>query len=105
MIKMIFVFSLKPGVDPDEFTRIWEEENAAEFKKYPPLKKYVLNKLTQVTGGEQKFWGLVEMWYENEEEYKKYYNNSPVMERVRAGKFTSLITDGFAGWFEEKVIK
>ena len=95
MVKRVMVCSLAEGTDPDEFWKYWVEVHAAALKNETGIKKYVLNRVTTVAKGEQKFWGLMEMWLDSEEDYK----------RIFTGKsddyFASHITDRFACWAEE----
>ena len=71
MIKRVMIFKLKPGTDPDEFWKHWQEVHAAQYKKMPHLQKYVLNRVTEATKGEPAFWGLVETWWNSKEEHAK----------------------------------
>ena len=104
MVKRVFVFSLPEGSDPDEFWKFWEEVHAAEFKKFPALRKYIIHRVTKVVKGEQKFWGLGEVWYDSEEAYNQAREGSPVVERVSSDGYSERVIDEFSAWVEEKVI-
>ncbi len=45
MVKLISVFSLKPGIDPDQAYQAWREKHApwAKDKMLPEAKKYTIN--------------------------------------------------------------
>ena len=104
MVKRIMIFKLKDGVNPDKFWKFWDEEHAQTFKKLPALKKYVLNRVTKIVKGEPKYWGLVEIWAENEEAYEKTHKDHPIVKELSSHGFSEQITDTFTAWVEEKVI-
>ena len=95
MVKRVMVCELTEGTDPDEFWKHWVEVHAAALKSETGIKKYVLNRVKTVAKGEPKFWGLMEMWFDSEEDYK----------RIFTGKsdeyFASHVADRFACWVEE----
>jgi uncharacterized protein (TIGR02118 family) len=75
LIKTVGIFSLPPGTDPDAFWKYHTEVHAADVKKAagPGLKKYTISRVTQVKGGDLRFFGMVEMWWENKEEMDGYW--------------------------------
>jgi len=95
VVKRLMVCSLAEGTDSDEFWKYWVQVHAAALKNEAGIKKYVLSRVTEVVKGEQKFWGVMEMWLDSEDEYK----------RIFTGKsddyFASHIADRFACWAEE----
>ena len=46
MVKLVSIFSLKPGVDPDEAYQVWREKHTswAKDKMLPEAKKYTINR-------------------------------------------------------------
>ena len=46
MVKLVSIFSLKPGVDPDEAYKVWREKHTprAKDKMLPEAKKYTINR-------------------------------------------------------------
>ncbi len=104
MVKRILIFKLKPGTDPEEFWDHWEKVHAAEFRKRPELKKYVINRVSKVTKGEPAFWGLVETWWDSEESHAES-EQSPLGKSFHDPYFAAHITDGFGAWLEEKQLK
>lgn len=104
MVKRVEIFNLKEGVDPDEFWKFWENVHAAEFKKFPALRKYTINRVRKVVKGKPSYWGLVEVWYDSEEDYNKAKEGSPVIQKVIADGFADQVTDEFTAWIEEKAI-
>ena len=104
MVKRIMIFKLKKDIDPDKFWEFWNNTHGQTFKKFPPLKKYVINRVTKVVKGEPRFWGVVEVWYENEEIYERARENSPIIKQVSSDGFDEQIEDSFTAWVEESVI-
>ena len=98
MVKRVMVCSLTEGTDPDEFWKYWVEVHAAGLKNEPGIKKYVIHRVTKVAKGEPKFWGLMELWFDSEEDYKRIFANKS------DEYFASHMTERFAAWVEEKVI-
>jgi uncharacterized protein (TIGR02118 family) len=75
MFKTITVISLRPGVDPEEFFKYHTEVHSLDAIKAAcgKIKRYVINRLVQMMGGkEQKFYGLVEMWWDSKEDCEAY---------------------------------
>jgi len=97
MIKRVWTCSLKEGTDPDEFWKHWVEVHGAELKDETLIKKYTVQRVKTVVKGQPKFWGLMEMWFDSEEEYKKVVWKADEY-------FVSHITDIFAAWVDEEVI-
>ena len=64
MIKMVSIYSIPEGTNPDEFWMCHTEIHAKDVKKAagPSLKKYVINRVIKVRRGEPKFFGLIEQW-------------------------------------------
>ncbi|MFC1965339.1 hypothetical protein ACFLVW_00610 [Chloroflexota bacterium] len=110
MIKQISVFSLPEGTDPEELWKYHTQVHALDVKNAGGslLKKYVLNRVIKVTHGEPKFWGVVELWFENEETHKEF-NERTRETKVANGKamiedFTSRVVGRFGAVVEEKEI-
>ena len=91
MIKMVSIFSLPSGVDPDEFWKYWKEIHVPDFKSLKPsLKKYIINRVDQKLAGADKFWGLVETWWENEDDVRLTFG-SPEGKKVADDFWTRVI--------------
>ena len=110
MIKRISVYSLPEGTDPEAFWKYHTEVHALDVKNAAGslLKKYVINRVIKVTHGEPKFWGVIELWFENEEAFKEF-NKRTLKTKVANGKamiddFTSRVTGRFGALVEEKEI-
>ena len=110
MFKRISVFSLLEGVDPDEFWKFHTEVHTPEVKSAGGslLKKYVLNRVIKVTHGEPKFWGVVELWFDNEEAFKEFVKRTLAFKVANKKNsfddFASCVTGRFGAVVEEKEI-
>ena len=72
MVKFVVMIEPKEGTDLEEFWKRWQEVHAPIHDK-PQLKKYVINRVTQViAGGEIKVWGMTEQWFDSMESYQEY---------------------------------
>ena len=97
--KHVALLSVAKGKDPDEVWRYWIDPHAANHKKVPGIKKYVLNRVIK-TRGEFPFWGMAETWYDSEEAY-----NRPSSVTIPKDDFPSMIgKERITAWLEEKVI-
>jgi uncharacterized protein (TIGR02118 family) len=67
MVKVIVLLKRKEGVTREEFARHWQEAHGPLAANLPPgLRRYVQNHPVQIlNGGEQKFDGVAEIWYDD----------------------------------------
>jgi uncharacterized protein (TIGR02118 family) len=98
MIKMVGIFLLKEGKDPEKVWKDWEETHASYYKNMPGLRKYIINRATQARTGNPRFWGLAEFWFDKEEDLSKAFQNRP------KDNFIDNFADFFSTFVEEKVI-
>jgi uncharacterized protein (TIGR02118 family) len=77
MIKRINVFPLAKGRDPEKVWEYWVKVHSQKVRRMPGLKKLVINRVIEIIPGpggvkrDTNFWGLVEMWFDNLEDYNK----------------------------------
>ena len=103
MIKMVSIFSLPEGADPDEFWKYWKEIHVPDVKRLKPgLKKYTINRIDQQIAGEDKMWGLVETWWESKDDMRRAFG-SDEGKRV-AEDFWNRVTGRCSVMMEEKEI-
>lgn len=100
MIKRVVAFSLPDGTDPDELWRYWQEVHVPGVMQLSGLKKYVINRVSNVVGGEPRFWGIAETWWESEEAMHQAFN-SPLGKSCQ-NDFMSRVTGVFVSIMEEK---
>lgn len=110
MIKSISLAHRKAGFTREEFSRYWKEQHGPlAAKMIPGLRKYVQNHFITVPGYEYKGDGLVEMWYDDVEAFKKsieFVRSETGKELAQDGdKFSELRNGGFFWIVEEHVIK
>jgi len=74
MIKRVSVVTLPEGTDPDAFWTYWLEVHAAAVKKLPGLKKYVISRAIGQPMGEITFWGMVETWWDSQEDFQRAFS-------------------------------
>ena len=99
MVKRVGMFSLGEGKDSDEVWKYWTEVHAPNFSKLPGLRKYAINRITEVVKGEVRYWGMAELWFDTEEDYEA------AVAQHTPDEFGSLVTEPrFSAWVEEKVI-
>ena len=110
MYKTMSVYSLPEGTNPDEFWKYHTEVHAMDVKKAAgsTLKKYVINRVVNVTRGEPKFFGLIETWWESKEARDEFIESVQTIKAAN-GKtimedFRSRVISGFAVNVEEKEI-
>jgi uncharacterized protein (TIGR02118 family) len=72
MIKTIALAYRKTGLTREEYNRYWlEKHGPLAARLIPNLKKYVQNHFVEVPGQTYEGDGVVEMWYEDLEAWKK----------------------------------
>jgi len=74
MIKRVSIVTLPQTTDPDAFWRYWLEVHADDVKKLPGLRKYVISRAVSQPIGEIKFWGMVETWWDSEEDFQRAFS-------------------------------
>ncbi|OGO20455.1 MAG: hypothetical protein A2144_00760 [Chloroflexi bacterium RBG_16_50_9] len=111
MIKVVAMYSLPEGTDPEEFWKFHTEIHASDIKKAygPRVKKYVINRVTRIIKGELKLFAIMETWFDNEEELAEA-DKAAKAARAASGKtvvddFASRVTGSFRAIVEEKEIK
>ena len=64
MYKVIGILKRPEGISLETFHQWWLNEHTKLAKKFPGLKKYVIN---LSTSGDQRFDGVAEVWFESKE--------------------------------------
>jgi len=109
MIKSISLIHRKPGLSVEEFNRYWKEQHGPlAAKMIPGLRRYVQNHLIAVPGFKYEGDGIVEMWYDTVEDFKKSleFTNSPAGKKLAEdGASIATMKDGYLFVVEEHVIK
>jgi len=74
MVKFVGLIRLKPGYDPDETWKLWQEKHTvwAKTSLLPELKKYTINRVVE-TMGESDVYGFSEMIFEDAESCKRAF--------------------------------
>lgn len=105
MYKTITALSLKEGTDPDEFYRYHIGPHAEDALKVAggKMKKYVVNRVIQPMGGENKYFEFVEMWWESKEAHDEYIEKGRSF-ITASGKIPSEDFESRGGVFEFKVL-
>jgi uncharacterized protein (TIGR02118 family) len=103
MIKMVSIFTLPKGADPDGFWKYWKEIHVPDVKELrPSLKKYTINRIDHKIVGEDKFWGLIETWWESEDDMRLAF--SSLEGKEVANDFWSRVTGRYSVIVEEEEI-
>ena len=109
MIKSISLVHRTPGLSIEEFNRHWKEKHGPmAASQIPGLRRYVQNHFIQVPGFQYEGDGIVEMWYDTVEDFKKSleYTNSPAGRELAAdGASIADMKKGFLWVCEEHIIK
>jgi uncharacterized protein (TIGR02118 family) len=79
MVKLVAMFRLPPGVDPDAFDRYFADKHAAQdAARMPGLRRYTIGKVVDAPGGGTPAWRWVnELWFDSLETAQLALN-SPV---------------------------
>ena len=108
MIKTIALAYRKAGTTREEYNKYWKEQHAPlAARLFPGLRKYVQNHFVEIPGMEFKGDGIVEMWYDDMEAYKKsmeYIQSDAGKEIVIDGDKFADMTQGGLWVVEEHVI-
>ena len=72
MIKSITIAHKRPDLSAEEFYRYWKEQHGPlAARLIPGLRKYVQNHFISAPGYQFEGDGMVEMWYDDLESFKK----------------------------------
>ena len=107
MLKRLVIYSLPEGTDPEEFWKYHAEVHSADVKKHagPGLKKYVINRVTKVLAGDEKIFGIVELYFENEKAMNESIKNLDTAKAKSINEeFWSQAIRNFTAIVEEKQI-
>lgn len=102
MIKMMSVFSLPEKTNGDMFWKYWREVHVRDIEKLPGLRKYIINRVASKLAGEEKFWGLVETWWDTEEAMRRAFATPEG--KYAADDFWPRVTGRFSVLVEEEEI-
>ena len=89
MIKSISLAYRKPGMTREEFSKYWRETHAQlAADMIPGLRRYVQNHFITTPGREYEGDGIVEMWYDDIDAFKR------AMEFIHSDAGKELAIDG-----------
>ena len=105
MIKRVVIFSLPEETSKEEFWKYWKEVHAADIKRLwgPKLRKYVISRVVGTPGGDMKFWGMAELWYESTEEDHKKMVSTPEGKRIFSDFWNRIKAGGIANMEELEI--
>lgn len=109
MIKSISLVHRKAGLTREEYNRHWKEiHGPLAAGLIPGLRKYVQNHFIAVPGFEYEGDGIVEMWYDSVEDFRKsldFVQSKAGSELAKDGDSIADMKKGFLWVVEEHVIK
>jgi uncharacterized protein (TIGR02118 family) len=111
MIKRVTVYSLPKEIDPDTFFQYHTQVHAPDVIRImgADLKRYVISRIRRVISGEQKFFALIELWWEDEQAMNRCTDKlrKTILPNGRTcwDDFWSQVTDGMVAVAEEHVMK
>lgn len=109
MIKSIALAHRKEGLTREEFNRYWKEEHAPlAARLIPGVRRYVQNHFVEVPGCRYNGDGIVEMWYDSVDSFRKameFIHSDAGKELVIDGSRFAEMKDGGLWIVEEHVIK
>ena len=113
MIKTIGLLRAKPGISREEFARHWRDVHGPLSLGVPGIRRYVQNHITQERPTQQNLRpieaqidGIVEMWYDNWDDYERSRNSPEVKAKLNtAGQDVETGTPEEMGAFLEAEIK
>lgn len=71
MYKLIGLLKRPEGMSLEDFHRWWLAEHSTYVKRFPGLKRYVIN---VTTTPDQTFDGMAEVWFETKEDMEKVFS-------------------------------
>jgi hypothetical protein len=95
-IKRMTFYSLKEGIDGDEFFDYHTKVHAVDVMNASRApysrKKYVINRVKEVVKGNERFYGFIETWWKNRSHMEQDLSD---LGRVRLSKGKALVEDFF----------
>ena len=73
MISFLSTFRIRPGFDPDETYRFWEEKHTLLTKELYKgyARKYVIGRIKGFSEQESDWFGIVQVWFDDVESARK----------------------------------
>ncbi len=110
MIKSVAVAFRRKDMTHEEFISYWHNQHAKLVKKtWPGLRKYVQNEIIVPPGQKREADGIVEMWYDDMDAYKKamawVMSDAGKPIRDDGDKFCEIRPGGGLWLVEENVVK
>lgn len=106
MIKLVALLKRKNGITLEEFSQHWHHEHAPlVLKTLPEIRRYIQNHAVRVPGGEQKFDGVAEVWFDDIQSWRQSFlgdRGKPILDDEE--KFLNR-TESIFMVAEERVIK
>jgi hypothetical protein len=71
-VRLVFAYTLRPGIDPDEFERWLYDIHVPDLLKNPYIKRLVLNRVIAAPEGEPaRYYRTAEQHFDDEETYRR----------------------------------
>lgn len=95
MVRMISIFSLKPGIDPDEAYKLWREKHTQWAKELflPELRKYTIHRVIETFGdvealGKGQPFGMAQFYFDDLESARRVINRRLALPPDKFDDFT-----------------
>jgi uncharacterized protein (TIGR02118 family) len=73
MYKLIGLLKRPAGMSLEEFHHWWLNEHATLVKRFPGLKKYIIN---LAMSPDQRYDGMAEVWFDGKEDFEKIFSTA-----------------------------
>ena len=102
MLKAVYFWRLRPGVNPEEAEKQYFEVHIPLAKKIPGLRKYTIAK---ARGKERPYYRMVELYFDDKDTLSAGFAAPEGKATIEDVGFRSLITDMTTMYFDEEEVK
>lgn len=104
MIKLVYLWNLKPDVDPEEFETYYYNVHVALTKRIPGQKRYVISKVRPSQRRQVPFYRMAENWYESTDAFKAAMASPEAKAAIEDHGFDARVKDMITVIVEEEEV-
>ena len=93
VVKLVSLFNLKPGVDPDEFERHYHDVHIPLARKLPGQRRYVVSKIRPSKRRQVRFYRVAENYFDDMDAVRRMLASPEAAATANDEPFNAMIED------------